>query len=241
MDRMEADHWWFAGRRSIIETTIRRLIPLSDEATILEAGCGTGGNLRLLQSIGELHAFEFDEEARRRAESKSNIRIPFGALPAEVPDQGQNYDLIALFDVLEHVEEDSASLKALSVKLRDGGRILLTVPAYPWLWSRHDERHHHFRRYSKTTVSKAAREAGLRVEHAFYFNTFLFPVAVGLRALKMTFRRDTPDDEMPGPLMNALLRWLFTRERYLIGRVPMPVGLSVCAVLSKDANGCCDC
>jgi len=237
MDRLEADHWWFVARRAVIATIIERLIALPDGSAILEAGCGTGGNLRMLQSLAELHAFEFDEEARCRAEIKSDLNIPHGALPDDVPDQGRDYDLIALFDVLEHIEDDSASLKSLSAHLSETGRILVTVPAYQWLWSRHDERHHHFRRYSRAGLRQAAEAAGLRVEHVFHFNFFLFPVAIGLRAVKAVFRRNTPDDEMPGPLINALLRRIFTSERHLVGRVPLPFGLSVCAVCSKGADG----
>ena len=157
MDRLEADHWWFVARRAVIETIIDRLIPLSEGSTILEAGCGTGGNLRMLQSLAQLHAFEYDEEARRRAEAKSDLIIPHGALPDHVPNRGRDYDLIALFDVLEHIGDDTASLKSLSEHLSDAGRILVTVPAYQWLWSRHDERHHHFRRYSKAGLRATAR------------------------------------------------------------------------------------
>ena len=71
------------------------------------------------------------------------------------------------------------------------------------------------------------------MEHIQYFNMLLFPVAIAFRALKALMRKDTPDDDMPGPLLNRLMFSVFRTERHLIGRVPMPFGLSVCAVLSK--------
>jgi SAM-dependent methyltransferase len=237
MDQLEADHWWFSARRSIIQAVIERLVKLKSGAAILEAGCGTGGNLAMLRSLGDLDAFEYDQEARRRAEEKSGLSIAGGALPDELPYPGKSYDLIALFDVLEHVEEDRASLKALSSRLTPEGRILLTVPAYQWLWSKHDISHHHFRRYSKSMLREAAREAGLEVEHAFYFNSLLFPLAISMRALKAAIRSQTPDDDMPGPLANALLKRVFATERSFVGRLSMPFGLSLCAVLKPKQSG----
>lgn len=231
MDQLEAEHWWFSARRSIIEAAIKRLVKLRCGASILEAGCGTGGNLAMLRSLGDLDAFEYDQEARRRAEEKSGLEIAGGALPDELPYPEKSYDLIALFDVLEHVEADSASLKALATRLTPEGRILLTVPAYQWLWSKHDVSHHHFRRYSKASLHGTAREAGLEVEHAFHFNSLLFPLAISVRALKYAIGSKTPDDDMPGPMVNALLKRVFGAERSFVGRVSMPFGLSLCAVL----------
>ncbi len=234
MNQQEAVHWWFAARRDLILTTIKRLVRLPEGADILEAGCGTGGNIEMLTSLGRLDAFEFDDAARAIASEKARFDIPHGALPHDVPFAGKSYDLIGLFDVLEHIEDDRATLASLGSRLKLGGQLLVTVPALPWLWSRHDERHHHFRRYTRISLRKAAEAAGLRVDHIFYFNTFLLPVAIGLRALKSLTRSQEPDDTLPGPFLNAALRKVFSSERHLIGRLKMPVGLSVCAVLSGE-------
>lgn len=233
MDQLEAHHWWFVGRREIIRTAIERLIALPQRAAILEAGCGTGGNLAMLSSLGELDAFEYDDIARRRAEEKSDRTLPFGALPDQIPGEDRAYDLIGLFDVLEHVEADEASLAALGRRLSKDGRLILTVPAYGWLWSKHDERHHHFRRYTKASLKEAAAAAGMTVERSFYFNSFLFPVVVAVRALKAVLGHDTPDDDLPSPVMNRLLSRVFRTERHLVGTIPMPFGLSLCAVLRR--------
>ena len=233
MNEQEATHWWFSGRREIIRKTIERLIPLPDNARILEAGCGTGGNLEMLTSMGDLDAFEFDAQAREIAEEKSSLSIPFGALPHDIPRPERRYDMIALFDVLEHIEDDTATLSGLSTRLSDGGRIFVTVPAFPWLWSSHDERHHHFRRYTRASLKEVAARAGLEVADSFYFNSLLLPLAVGVRSMKALKGSDVPDDRMPSDWVNRLLYKVFSSEKHLVGRFRAPFGLSVCAILQQ--------
>ena len=233
MDEQESEHWWFKARRNIIEATIRRIVPASGNARILEAGCGTGGNLEMLSAYGSVDAFEYDEKAREISQSKSGLSVSFGALPDGIPFEGKQYDLIGLFDVLEHVEDDQGSIRALGKLLADDGALLITVPAFQWLWSKHDETHHHFRRYTKKSLSEAANAAGLEVTECGYFNSFLLPVAIGMRALKKLIRSDAPDDTMPSATLNNLLYRVFSSERHLIGKLRMPAGLSVFAVVRK--------
>ncbi|MGR3515146.1 MAG: class I SAM-dependent methyltransferase [Paracoccaceae bacterium] len=236
MDSQEEVHWWFSARRTIIRTTIERLIDLPAEARVLEAGCGTGGNLDMLSAFGAVRAFELDAPARVRAQEKSGVAVAEGALPDAVPFEGEQFDLIGLFDVLEHVEDDEGALAALAPRLATEGHLLVTVPAFPWLWSAHDERHHHFRRYTRATIAGAAGKAGLSVAKSFYFNTALFPIAVAARAIKRATSSDAPDDTLPSPFVNGALRTVFAAERHLIGRVPMPVGLSLCAILKPQSG-----
>lgn len=239
-DRMAAQeevHWWFAARREILSTVIDRLVDPAPGARVLEAGCGTGGNLGMLEAFGQVRAFELDADARATAEAKSGLAVQEGALPDAVPFEVETFDLIGLFDVLEHVEDDEGSLATLRSRLASDGRLVMSVPAFPWLWSQHDERHHHFRRYTKSHLASVAAAAGLRVEHAFYFNMFLFPIAVIGRAAKALIRSDRADDTLPSRPVNATLRAVFGAERHLVGRVAMPVGLSLCAVLAHaDAD-----
>jgi SAM-dependent methyltransferase len=233
MNELETNHWWFVARRRIIAALIDRHLPRRPDAAILEAGCGSGGNLPMLGQFGRVDAFEYDADARQHATQKSQLDVRFGALPDDLPFEDRRYDLIGLFDVLEHVEADTASLRALAGKLSEKGVILVTVPAFPFLWSRHDERHHHFRRYTRASLAEAAGQAGLKVRYASYFNFFLFPAAVLARSLKRLTGSDTPDDTMPSSTVNAALTRVFGLERHLVPRLRLPVGLSLAAVLEK--------
>lgn len=233
MNELEAEHWWFVARRKVIAALIDRNLQHRDSASILEAGCGSGGNLQMLGQFGQVDAFEYDGPAREAAKEKSGLDIRFGALPMDLPFDDRRYDLIGLFDVLEHVEADTASLAALAARLNDGGKILVTVPAFPALWSKHDERHHHYRRYTRASLAKVAAEAGLRVSYSSYFNFFLFPLAVTARAVKRLTGSDVPDDTLPRGWVNGSLARIFALERFLVGKVRLPVGLSLAAVLEK--------
>ena len=113
------------------------------------------------------------------------------------------------------------------MRLAPGGRILITVPAHQWMWSAHDVVNHHHRRYSKTTLAEAIAAAGLRPRKLGYFNSLLFPLAAGARvAGRLTGRDDSDDSPPPGPV-NRLFETIFRIERHLVGRVPMPPGVSI--------------
>jgi SAM-dependent methyltransferase len=233
MNELETNHWWFVARRKIIAALIDRTLPRKADARILEAGCGSGGNLVMLGRFGRVDAFEYDATARQHAVEKSQLDVRFGALPDELPFEDRKYDLIGLFDVLEHVEADVASLAALRTRLSDKGVILVTVPAFPFLWSRHDERHHHYRRYTRASLAKVAEAAGLKVRYSSYFNFFLFPLAVATRAVKRLTGSEVPDDTLPAGWVNGVLTRVFGAEKHLVGRVRLPIGLSLAAVLEK--------
>lgn len=232
MSAQEGTHWWFVARRAIVDRLIRTQVAPRPDACILEAGCGTGGNLTMLARHGTVEALEYDGEARAFASERGVARIEAGMLPGTIGFGDQRYDLIALLDVLEHVEEDRASLAALRARLADGGRILLTVPAVPWLWSDHDVLHHHKRRYTLAGLQAVAEAAGLKVQSVGYFNSLLFPVAVATRTVHRLLRRKGGLDSEPSPIINGALRMIFGWERYLLGRIRFPIGLSLYAVLS---------
>lgn len=233
MDRQEETHWWFVARRRIIDSLIARHVGARPNARVLEAGCGTGGNLALLAAHGDLSAFEFDSAARAIAARKSGIDVIAGHLPDGVAFPDGSFDLVALLDVLEHIDDDFASLASLRAKLAFGGRILITVPAAPWLWSEHDEIHHHKRRYTKRQLEQLVREAGFAEVKAGYFNSLLFPLAVLDRLLTKAGMRKGSHSDQIGPRMNRVFEAIFASEARLMRWVRFPLGLSIYAIASR--------
>jgi len=226
----EEKHWWFVGRRAIIQNEITRL-RLPSSAEILEAGAGTGGNLSMLRRHGAVSAMELDSYARQVARNRSGLDILEGALPDRIPFVNERFDLICLFDVLEHVGADIDSLAALAVLLKPSGRVMITVPAYPWMWSEHDVVLHHCRRYTRGSLTGVIQKAGLHVEKLVNFNAILFPAAVAARGLNVLLgRADSPGTNLPPAAINNALGHLFSAERYLVQYGGFPFGLSLLAV-----------
>ena len=234
MAELEQDHWWFVARRAILVEVLTRLVDLPPTARVLEAGCGTGGNLVMLSRFGEVCAFEPTAQARRMARGKGAFDVREGRLPDEIPFEPGGFDLVAALDVLEHVDEDLESMRALSNQLRPGGWALITVPAFSFLWSEHDARHRHKRRYGRDELVERIMAAGLSPVFVTFFNSFLFPVIAGIRLVKNALRiTDVEDDKMPAPLVNRALNSVFASERHLVGRVPLPMGVSLLVIARK--------
>jgi len=229
-DRMaehDSTHWWYTARRDILHDYVARYAALPGDARILEIGCGTGHNLPMLQQFGKVDAIEIDDAARAIASKR--LGKPAGSAP--LPDlpgvERGAYDMIAVLDVVEHIEDDVAALKAMKDCLKPGGKILIAVPAHQWMWSAHDVVNHHHRRYSKKTLAAAIRAAGLEPRKLGYFNSLLFPLAAAARIAGRIAGRDDSDDSPPAAPVNKLFEAIFRTERHLVGRVPMTPGVSI--------------
>jgi SAM-dependent methyltransferase len=231
MAALDQRHWWYRGRREILDALIGRL-GIPPGARVLEIGCGTGHNLEMLGRFGTVDAIEVDAAARAIAEQRlgrSVMQAPHPVLEG-VPEHA--YDLIAALDVIEHIADDEAAVAAIAARLRPGGKFVMTVPAHQWMWSAHDRVNHHHRRYSKRALRRLVEQSPLKLERVGYFNSLLFPLAVGQRLAAKASRRDSGDVAMPATLLNHALERVFAFERRLVGRVPLPPGLSLFAVAS---------
>ncbi len=233
MSSSEQEHWWFVGRRKIVTNLLREL-QLPPGAKILEAGCGTGGNLRMFSEFGKVSAFEPDSMALGRAKEKQIGEIKQGYLPNDIPYSAGEFDLVAALDVLEHVEPDRQSLESLSRLIKPGGWLLITVPAFQGLWSVHDILHHHKRRYSKKQLQNLFRNMDFKITLLSYFNTWLFPIALVFRYCKKLLKKqDSREDNIPPAAINRLFSRIFASERFLVGKVPLPIGLSLILLAQK--------
>jgi SAM-dependent methyltransferase len=230
--RAEDRHWWYQGRRRVLERTVDRL-HLPADARILDAGCGSGRNMVELASLGTVTGVELSPTSAQLARARgageviecSMLDMPFG--------EG-SFHLSLSLDVIEHLSDDVAALRELRRVTIEGGALLVTVPAYQWLWSGHDEINHHHRRYNRRSLLAAADRAGWRCERTTHFNSLLLPVAMALRALDRLDPRATKsslDLWVPPAPINWLLRQPLLFEAAAIGRGrSIPVGLSLLAV-----------
>jgi SAM-dependent methyltransferase len=233
MAELDQEHWWFLARRRILDQLIERVVRPPVQARVLEVGCGTGHNLPMLGRFGSVDACELDKSARTLASKRLGRKVKDARLPDLSMFERNGYDMVALLDVLEHVPDDIGSLRAIHRRLKPGGALLLTVPANPWMWSAHDVAHHHFRRYTRAGLSRLFMQAGFEVQLLSYFNSLLFPPIAAARLLHKAAGRDSADDALPGAKINGLLNTVFGLEAGLIGRLPMPFGVSLAAVVRR--------
>jgi SAM-dependent methyltransferase len=233
MAELDERHWWYRARREILADLIRRRIKLPPNPRILEIGCGTGHNLMMLKRFGSVDGIEIDPAARLIASGRLGHSIKDAPLPALAGVETGAYDLVAILDVLEHVEEDREALVSIAERLKPGGKILITVPAHPWMWSAHDDVNHHKRRYTRKSLAKVVKAAGLELEMMSWFNSLLFPLAATARAIGRITGKSDSDDAMPPAFVNAMLERLFGVERYALGRLPFPPGVSLVAIVSS--------
>jgi SAM-dependent methyltransferase len=230
--RAEDRHWWYRGRRSVLARVIDDL-RLPARARILDAGCGSGRNMVEFAKHGTVTGIELSGTSVSLARERAAGEVVEGSV-LEMPFQADAFDLAASLDVIEHLEDDLQALRELRRVVAPGGSLLVTVPAYQWLWSGHDEINHHHRRYTRRSLQQVAERAGWRQERTTYFNSLLLPVAILLRVLDRINTKTTEsslDLWVPPEPLNWMLERPLAIEAALIrhgGRIP--AGLSLLAV-----------
>ena len=217
---MEATHWWCVGRRKILKKALDTHIKKEKKAlSILEIGCGSGGNLPLLSNYGKVYGTEIDDEMRSAAndrkccEVKKGTFLPEGEIPFD-----EKFDLICMFNVLEHIEDDGLAMKKIVGKLNSGGKLLITVPSYPFLWSQGDIDAHHFRRYVKKSLKAVLQSQNLKILYTTYFNTLLFPIVFFIRRFSKKGMDNYDVKNFSTGGLNGVLTKIFTSESLWISK-----------------------
>jgi SAM-dependent methyltransferase len=238
---VEGSHWWYSGRRRIVRDVVRSL-PLPGGASILDAGCGSGRNVVEMAPFGEVTGLESSPISLEVARSRGGGKIVEGSIET-MPFRDGSFDLATCLDVIEHIEEDGSALRELRRVVRSGGFLLVTVPAYPWLWSSHDLINGHHRRYTRKTLLGVARDAGWEPCRTTHFNALLLPAAVAYRSVERVRRSERAEVSelvltFTPQWLNWLLKWPLRAEASLLatGR-RIPAGLSLLSVFRTRAPG----
>jgi SAM-dependent methyltransferase len=229
----EDRHWWYRGRRTVLDGVIDGL-GLPPRPRILDAGCGSGRNMVDLARYGTVTGVELSETSVELARARGCGEVVAGSV-LEMPFTDDSFELAASLDVIEHLEDDLAALRELRRTVAPGGALLITVPAYQWLWSGHDEINHHHRRYTRRSLQRVGEQAGWQQVRTTYFNSVLLPVAIALRVLDRVNRAKTTESSLDLWVPPEPLNWLLERplaaEAALISRGGrIPAGLSLLAV-----------
>ncbi|MGQ9519662.1 MAG: class I SAM-dependent methyltransferase [Candidatus Fervidibacter sp.] len=237
MARLEDRYWWFIGRRFIVLMLIQRFWkPKSNPALILDLGCGTGGSFSLLRNFGVVVGLDNSRLALSHARKRGMKHLTLGDA-LSLPFIDNSFDLVAILDVLEHLEDDCQALKEIWRVLKPEGRVVFTVPAFMSLWSVHDIALAHKRRYLWNEIHDRVVQSGLKLLHLSYAICPLLPIVFVFRKIQNSLMRNkkpaTALIELPSPL-NRLLIALLKLEAALIPLVRLPFGVSLVGIAEKQ-------
>ena len=234
---VEAEHWWFVGRRRLFAREIARR-RIGPAARILDLGTSTGTNLRMLREAGFANVAGLDssEEALRWCLDKLPGKVVRGDI-TRLPFAHAQADLVLATDVIEHLDDDRAAIREIARVLKPGGAVLVAVPTFALLWGLQDEVAHHKRRYRKHDVQQMLSDAGLIVERAYYFNYLLFlPILVARTLLRWIRPAVSSENEINSPLLNRTLSAIFAFDVATAPLIQPPFGVSALVLASKPVR-----
>jgi len=230
----EDTYWWHIGRGHIIAEQLARFLGERTGTQILNVGSGTGGTVPLLERFGSVLNVDVAEEAVEACRRRG-IRNVMKVEGIHLPFHEELFDLVTALDVLEHIENDAEALTEWHRLLKPDGKLLLTVPAYQWLWSEHDESLHHYRRYTASSLHGLLNRVGFRIIKKTYAICFSFPLIVGYRLLRsvLPWRRSCPSYVIVPRPVNSFLVALLSLEARLLRFLNIPFGTSVLMIAEK--------
>jgi SAM-dependent methyltransferase len=235
MYEIEGHHWWFAGRRRILSSFLERICPNLKIETprILDVGCGTGANLELLSKFGVAEGVDVSTDALDFCRQRGLTAVRHGEAE-RLPYPDESFDLVTGLDVVEHLDDDVAGLKEMWRVLRPGGRALLFVPAFNFLWGVQDDISNHRRRYTAKDINRAAETAGFKIERTTYANiTFFVPILLGRLLMKVTGFKPASENNLTIGFMNRPLAAVFGSEAKILENMNLPFGVSAICIARK--------
>ena len=243
MYRFEDTYWWFVARRRLIVSLLDSTYPRDGRLRLLDIGCGTGAMLDMLAPFGDVTGADFAPEAlqfcRARGEAQGRAYPLTRADVRRLPFATDSFDAVTAMDVIEHIDDDKAAASEIFRVLKPGGRLFVTVPAYQFLWSEHDEALHHYRRYTAPHLKDVFQRVGFSVPKVSYTVSSLLPPIAAYRLVShaLTGRRrggeKKADLVQVSPRVNAALESLCAWETRLVGRTNLPFGVTVVSVAEK--------
>ncbi|MBN2135079.1 MAG: class I SAM-dependent methyltransferase [Acidobacteria bacterium] len=233
----EQTYWWYTARKEILKHLIDPLIEMSGKRgnlKILNIGCGTGILSETFKDKGEIVSLDFSHDALIFC-SQRKLKNLISADAQFLPTIDSSFDFVFGFDIVEHLEDDQKGLNEVFRVLKPGGYIVLTVPAYEFLWSSFDDVNWHKRRYTRKSLKKILLSSGFTIKKLSYYNFFLFPLAAARRFYEKIFRKEQTEYYLPkvGKLTNSLFKNIFASEKYLLTGINLPFGVSLITIAQK--------
>lgn len=236
MNRVEDSHWWFVGRRAILESFMSGIVDSmrrQSSLRILDVGCGTGANLEMLSKFGAAEGVDVSDEALEFCRAKG-LTVHKG-LAEKLPFENGSFDVVTALDVIEHLDDDVAGLCEMHRIVKSDGKALFFVPAFMWLWGVQDDISHHRIRYTRSQIVERIEKAGFKVERATYANwTFFLPILAGRLLMKITGIKPESENNINVTALNGLFGWLFSAERFWLKRFNFPFGVSIVITAGKQ-------
>lgn len=231
MHRLEDEHWWFQGKKYLVEGILDGMdVPTG---VSLDIGCGTGIFLRMLKKRGTAYGLDISERALsycRTNKCDSLVR----AAGSPLPFKDNSFSLVTLLDMIEHVDNDLDVMKEVYRVCKPGGLVVITVPAFSFLWGSHDDSHHHKRRYVLPQLREMTLSTGFMLEKETYTNFFIFLPVLFRRILSRKSASVRESDLRPTPRpINEMLKWIYRFEAFYLKKGKFPWGVSLLMVLRK--------
>lgn len=237
---VETTHWWWTGRKKIVSELLSYYLN-GKTNVILDGGCGTGAGIIYLGAFGTIYGVDLSPVAIQFCKKRGLKNVMIGNI-LKLPFENNKFDLVCLMDVIEHIKEDKAAIKEAYRVLKPGGYLLMTMPALPFIYSNHDKKQGHFKRYTKRTLFNLFNNTAFKEIKISYFNIFLSPPIIFIRLISRLGGPFTKLADYDSKLnydiikhknINFLLTSILSSETIILSKYNIPFGISFLTLHKK--------